>query len=266
MLAAVVAAACHNLARTNEPTYTVQAIRFGTLAKFPVRSLIRGADTARRIDVTTMVWAVRGGDRTILVDAGFYRQKFVDRWKPVDFVRPSDAVRSAGIDPASVTDIVLSHIHWDHADGADLFPNATVWLQREEYAHYIGANGEVLDPAIDPDVALMLHKLKAAGRVRLIEGDAQSPFPGITVYTGGKHTFASEYVGVRTAERTIVLASDNAYLYENLEQHRPIAQTLDSISNLAAQDRMRAIAGDLMWVVPGHDPQVFVRFPGGKIQ
>jgi hypothetical protein len=36
--------------------------------------------------------------------------------------------------------------------------------------------------------------------------------PGITVYTGGKHTFESEYVGVRTAQGTVVLSSDNLSL------------------------------------------------------
>jgi hypothetical protein len=58
-----------------------------------------------------------------------------------------------------------------------------------------------------------------------------------------------------------VLASDNMYLYENRTLHRPIAQTLDSLSNLRAQDRMATIASDPRLIVPGHDPEVFVRFP-----
>ena len=38
-------------------------------------------------------------------------------------------------------------------------------------------------------------------------------------------------------------------------------QTLDAKSNLAAQDRMRKIAPKRQWIVPGHDPAVFQRFP-----
>ena len=57
---------------------------------------------------------------------------------------------------------------------------------------------------------------------------------GITCYTGGKHTFQSQYVGVNTKAGTVILASDNMYLYENLEKHVPIAQTLDADSNLRA--------------------------------
>jgi glyoxylase-like metal-dependent hydrolase (beta-lactamase superfamily II) len=97
--------------------------------------------------------------------------------------------------------------------------------------------------------------------VKLVDGDAKEILPGITVYTGGKHTFASQYVSVRTGAGTVVIASDNAYLYENLEKGLAIAQTLDAASNLAAQARMLEIAGSAARVIPGHDPAVFERFP-----
>ncbi len=95
----------------------------------------------------------------------------------------------------------------------------------------------------------------------LVDGDAKEIIPGITVYTGGKHTFASQFAGVHTRAGTVVLASDNAYLYENLEKHLAIAQTLDAVSNLAAMDRMATIASSPKLIVPGHDPAVFERFP-----
>ena len=245
------------------PRYEVYAVRFATLAGFPKRSLISGAPPADSLDIAMMVWVVRGGGRTILVDAGFYREKFIRQWKPVDYTKPSDAINALGIKPGDVTDIVLSHIHWDHADGADLFPRARVWLQREEYDYYITDSGTVKNRAIDTDVAKMMFGLKNAGRVNLVNGDAQEILPGITAYTGGKHTFASQYVGVATRSGTAVIASDNAYLYENLERHIAISQTLDAASNLAAQSRMQSIAARPALIVPGHDPQVFTRFKGG---
>ena len=107
----------------------------------------------------------------------------------------------------------------------------------------------------------MLARLRAAGRVTLLDGDSMPVLPGVVTYTGGRHTYASQYVGVATPHGTVVLASDNAYLYENLAAHRPIAQTLDSAANLAAQARMARLAGDAGRVVRGHDPAVFVRFP-----
>ena len=243
------------------PGYEVYAVRYATLPGFPVRALIAGADTGRRLDIAMAVWLIRGGGRNVLIDAGFYRQKFLDRWKPADYVKPSEAVARAGVAPGDVTDIIISHVHWDHADGADLFPNARVWIQKDEYDHHVGPNGEVRDQMIDADVARMFATLKARGRLEEIAGDSTEVIPGITVFTGGKHTYASQYASVRTPAGRVVIASDNLYLYENLDQRRPIAQTLDSISNLRAHDRMTKLASAPRFIVPGHDPAVFVRFP-----
>src|SRR6185436_9337761 len=129
-------------------------------------------------------------------------------------------------------------------------PKARVWIQRAEVEHHVDSAGKVLDRALSAVDAPVLVALKREGRLMLVDGDAREIIPGITVYTGGKHTFESQYAGVRTASGTVVLASDNAYLYENLERHLPIAQTLDRVSNLAAQDRMMRLAASPRLVVP----------------
>lgn len=210
-----------------------------------------------------MVWPVKMADgRVLVVDAGFYRDKFIEQWKPSGYLRPTAALSAGlGIAPEDVTDVVLSHIHWDHADGAELFPRARVWVQREEFDHYVGENGAVRDRGIDADVATMLFRLRQDGRVQLVDGDDREIAPGVRVYTGGKHTFASQFVRVETRSGPVILASDNAYLYENLDKHLAIAQTLDAPSNLAAQTRMATLARGLERVVPGHDALVFARFP-----
>jgi glyoxylase-like metal-dependent hydrolase (beta-lactamase superfamily II) len=243
------------------PAFEVYAIRYATLPKFRVSGLVAGADTNRRLDIAMMVWLLRGPNgRNVLVDAGFQRDDLIARWQPADYVRPSDAVARAGVSPDSITDVIVSHVHWDHFDGASLFPNARIWIQREEYEHHVDSAGNARQRAIDGPDAKMAFELHRAGRLTLVDGDARPIIPGITVYTGGKHTYQSQYVSVRTAAGTAVIASDNVYLYENLERRRPIAQTLDAASNLAAQERMLRIASSARLVVPGHDPAVFTRF------
>jgi glyoxylase-like metal-dependent hydrolase (beta-lactamase superfamily II) len=251
-------------AAPQQPRWTVHAVRYATLP-FPVSSLIANlpeAERDRRLDIAMMVWVLRGPDnRVVLVDAGFYRDKFMQRYKPAGYSKPSEAVQAGlGIAPEDVTDIIISHIHWDHADGTDLFPRAKVWIQRDEYTHHIDDTGKPLDRAIDADVAAMLKGLNDAGRVEQVDGDDKEIMPGIRVYIGGKHTFQSQYVGVATRSGTIIVASDNVYLYENLERRLPIAQTLSPQSNLAAQARMLNMAASLNRIVPGHDPTVFERF------
>ncbi|MGE5102255.1 MAG: N-acyl homoserine lactonase family protein [Deltaproteobacteria bacterium] len=244
------------------PTYEVYAIRYATIPAFRLSGLIAGVDTSRRLDIAMMVWLLKGSDgRNVLVDAGFHRADFVQRWHPTPFMTPSEAVAGAGVKPEQVTDVIISHIHWDHLDGIDLFPKARIWIQREEFDYYLDSAGTVKNRSIDAGDAKLLAQAARDGRVTLVDGDAKEIIPGITVYTGGKHTFASQFATVRTASSTVVVASDNMYLYENLARHVPIAQTLDSASNLRTQARMVTLASDPRLIVPGHDPEVFVRFP-----
>src|SRR5438876_8316080 len=167
----------------------------------------------------------------------------------------------AGLKAGDITDVIISHIHWDHADGFDLFPNAKIWIQKDEIEYYAGeAWSGKKRTAADPDDIVGLVKLNTQGRVGLVNGDAQEILPGITAYIGGKHTFQSQFIGVKTAGGTVVLASDNVYLYENIEKHKPIAATLDADSNLRAQDRMKDIASNPKLILPGHDPAVMKNF------
>jgi len=246
-----------------KPQYEVYAIRYATIPDFAVNGLVAGAEAGRKLDIAMLVWLVRGGGHTILFDSGFYREQFFKQWHVKDFTRPDEAVKRAGVDPEAVTDVIISHMHWDHADGMDLFPKARVWMQKEELEYYAGTawQSRRTHGGIDPDDVLAAVKINLAGRMALVNGDAQEILPGIVCYTGGKHTWASQFITVNTALGTVVLASDNMYLYENLDKHVPIAATLDAQSNLHAQDRMKQMAARPELVIPGHDPAVMQRFP-----
>jgi glyoxylase-like metal-dependent hydrolase (beta-lactamase superfamily II) len=247
----------------SKPNYEIYAIRYATLPGFPVAELVAGAEPERKLDIAMMIWLVQGNGRNILVDSGFYHEHFFKDWQVRDFTKPSEALKRVGLKPEDITDVIISHMHWDHADGMDLFPNARIWIQKDELEYYAGEAWQSKDThgGIDEEDVLTLVKLNTQGRVGMVQGDAQAIIPGVTCYTGGKHTYQSQYVGVQTAAGTVVLASDNMYLYENLERHAPIAATLDAASNLRAQDRMKQIATRPAFIVPGHDPAVFAKFP-----
>jgi glyoxylase-like metal-dependent hydrolase (beta-lactamase superfamily II) len=247
----------------SQPVYQVFAIRYASIPDFPVSALVAGADPSRKLSIAMTVWLVRGNGRNILVDSGFYRPQFFKSWKVEGFVKPSEAVAQAGVKPEEITDVIITHMHWDHADGMDLFPHARIWVQKDEYTYYTGPawQSQNTHGGIDPDDVLAAVKLNVAGRLTMVNGDSQEIIPGITCYTGGKHTYQSQYVSVTTRAGTVILASDNMYLYENLEKHAPIAQTLDKDSNLRAQDRMKQLAASPRLVIPGHDPAVFEKFP-----
>ena len=262
----------HNRFRPNESAEfgagddSIEAIRYGTSPGFPVAGLVIGAPKDEKIDIAMVFWLIRGGGRTILFDSGFHRQTFLAHFPMKDRVSPDAALRDAGVAPEAVTDVVISHAHWDHMGGIDLFPKAEIWIQKQEYAYY---TGEAWQPGghhggIDPADVEALVRLNIEGRVHFVDGDDVEIFPGIRAYTGGRHTFASQYLLVE-GEKPVVLASDNCYLYRNITEHRAIATFTDTdadhAANLEAQKRMIALAGSPDRVIPGHDPEQFVRFP-----
>jgi glyoxylase-like metal-dependent hydrolase (beta-lactamase superfamily II) len=244
--------------------YGIQAIRYATLPGFPVSALVMGAPKDEKMDIAMVVWLVRGGGHNILFDTGFHRESWLKEFPMQDFLRPDQAVTTTGVKPDEITDVVISHAHWDHMGGIDLFPKATVWIQKEEYRYYTGDAWQIggQHGGIDAEDVRELARLNTEGRLRLVDGDNVEILPGIRAYTGSRHTFASQYIRVEGSP-AFVLASDNCYLYRNMTEHKASATftEADQAANVKQQARMEELAGSADRVVPGHDPAQFARFP-----
>ena len=252
------------LASAATPEYSIQAILIANSPGDSAAEMVVGAPQDEKVDTVYAVWLIRGGGHNILFDSGFHRERWFKLWTIKDYVRPDEAVRLAGVAPEEITDIVVSHAHWDHIGGIDLFPKATVWIQKDEFDYYTGPAWQPggHHGGIDPEDMQELVRLNTLGRVRLVDGDNVEIFPGIRAYTGARHTYASQYLSVEGSPR-IVLASDNVYLYRNLIEHKPggTFSKADSAANVAAQERMLKLAGSIEGIVPGHDALQFKKFP-----
>jgi len=252
------------LGAATTPEYSIDAIRYANSPGDSVADLVIGAPKDEKVDTVYVFWLIRGGGRSILFDSGFHRQRWFEEWTITDYLRPDAAVRLAGVSPEEVTDVVISHAHWDHMGGIDLFPKAKVWIQRDEFRYY---TGEAWQPGgdhdgIDADDVQQLVRLNTEGRLHWVDGDNVEIFPGIRAYTGARHTYASQYLRV-AGNPPFVLASDNVYLYRNLAEHKPSAtfSEADHPANLKNQERMIQLAGSPDRVVPGHDALQFQKFP-----
>jgi glyoxylase-like metal-dependent hydrolase (beta-lactamase superfamily II) len=247
------------------PAYTIDAIRYATIRDFALSGLVMGAPRDARIDIAMVVWLIRGDGRVVLFDSGFYRERWFKQFTVDEFLSPDAAVRLAGVESDQVTDIIVSHAHWDHMGGIDRFPNATVWIQKAEYEYYTGAAWQPggRKGGIDAEDIHELVRRNLAGRVRFVDGDDRELLPGIRAFTGSRHTYASQYIRV-DGPKPFVLASDNCYLYENLKSRRASAtfDRADEAGNVAAQQRMIDLAGDIARVVPGHDADQFRLYRG----
>jgi glyoxylase-like metal-dependent hydrolase (beta-lactamase superfamily II) len=253
-----------NYSPSPAPDYSIYAIRYADSPGDSLAELMVGAPKDQKLDTIYAMWLIRGGGHNILFDSGFHRPRWFKEWTITNYVRPNEAVKLAGVQPEEITDIVVSHAHWDHMGGIDLFPKAIVWIQKEEFRYYTGeawqAGGD--HGGIDADDVQALVRLNTEGRVRLIDGDDVEIFPGIRAYTGGRHTYASQYLLIEGTPR-FVLASDNTYLYRNLEEHMASAtfSEADHAANIKNQERMIQLAESIDRVIPGHDALQFQKFP-----
>ena len=212
------------------PAYEVYAVRYARLPGFPVSFLVQGAEPGTearpRHDFLGTERPQTGG-RSWSMPGSIGRSSSRSSEGIADYTRPDKAVGRLGIRPEEVTDVIVTHMHSDHCRWCRSVPegngsgsrrtSSTTTPARSSRRPAKTANNELDDVSA-------LVKLNTEGRVRLVDGDAREILPGVTVYTGGKHTFASQYVGVNTKSGRMVMASDNVYLYENLDKHVPIAQ------------------------------------------
>ncbi|WDF56877.1 N-acyl homoserine lactonase family protein [Mucilaginibacter sp. KACC 22063] len=247
--------------------YKVYAVKFATSGyPFTAADWAKGGSKSEKVNITFSFWLIKSNNKKILVDAGFeYDIEDAKEFKLTSYTRPDSALLPLNIHPEDITDVIISHPHWDHIDGVNLFPKAHFWIQKDDYNYFVGkAWQKPLDIGgfAKRDV-VKLVELNVSGRLTLVNGDNKEIFPGIHVYTGSKHTYGSQYVLVNSANRKIILASDNVWIYSNLEYMLPAAPggTLDPVAYVNQMKRMKKMVPSDQYIIPGHDEQVYKRFP-----
>jgi glyoxylase-like metal-dependent hydrolase (beta-lactamase superfamily II) len=255
-------------ARSQTETYKVYALRFASTAHpFAISDWADKGPTTDSVKINFMIWLIKGSNgKNILVDAGFLKDiPDAADFGVVKYMRPDSTLLKLGLKPGDITDIIFSHPHWDHIDGIGLFPNAHIWIQKEDFNYFVGTawqKGQSNGGFNVRDVRALVN-LNLAGRVTLVDGDDKELIPGVRVYTGSRHTFNSQYVLVQTGTNKVILASDNIWIYYSLEHMVPPSAggTLDPAGYVKAMQRMKTIVSDVKYIIPGHDAQVFERFP-----
>ncbi|PWK79214.1 glyoxylase-like metal-dependent hydrolase (beta-lactamase superfamily II) [Mucilaginibacter oryzae] len=249
------------------PTYKVYSVKFAE-SGYPFKVsdwALNGSNEPVKIDF--MVWLIRGSNgKNILVDAGFLGDiEDAKDFQLKTYRRPDSALLKLGVKPGDITDIILSHPHWDHIDGLGLFPNATVWMQKQDYEFFTGAAWQKPGEAggfAKRDVINAVN-LNLAGRLKLVDGDDKEIIKGMRVYTGSRHTYNSQYVLVNTGSNKVILASDNIWVYYSLQHLVPSSAggTLDPAGYVKAMERMKTLVGNPKFIIPGHDDRQMEIFP-----
>jgi glyoxylase-like metal-dependent hydrolase (beta-lactamase superfamily II) len=243
--------------------YEVFAIRYGSVANRRRRENFMQLDPHENapMPLDYYVWVIRNDVRTIVVDTGFDHAEAGRRGRKLDRL-PREGLAMLGVDADAIEDVIITHLHHDHAGTLDDFPNARFHLQEAEMGYVTGACmcHEALRLPYSVEHVCQMVRRVYSGRVVFQDGDG-AVAPGVTVHKLGGHSKGIQCVKVETASGPLVLASDTAHFYENMEAGRPFIITHDVEATLRGYDRLRALAASPERVVPGHDPLVMARYP-----
>ncbi|PRG09641.1 MBL fold hydrolase [Burkholderia ambifaria] len=207
------------------------------------------------------VWVIRGMGRTVLVDTGFDASTAARR-KRRYLHSPVELLGELGIDAAHVDDVIITHMHYDHAGNIRAFPAATLHIQDAEMAYCTGrcmCHEAIRKPFEARDVCAAIERLHA-GRVRFADGD-HAVASGIHTHLIGGHTAGLQVVRVRTARGHVVLASDAAHYWDHIRSKRPFPIVFNVARMLDGHAAIEALADGPDHIIPGHDPAVRQRFP-----
>ncbi len=224
---------------------------------------IVGANPKDSVRVCNMVWFLKGENgRNILVDVGF-----IDTSKTgiKNYVRPDLVLQRINVYPSDITDIIITHPHYDHIGGINLFPKSKVWMQKDDFDYFVGEawqDNETSKYYQKNDVRNLIE-INLQGRLKLIKGDNIEIMPGIRVFIGSKHTFENQYLLVNSNSKSnkILIASDAIWFYYNLNNLLPATLCLDPKAYVEAMKRMKTLVTNPDFIIPGHDDLVFSKFP-----
>lgn len=197
---------------------------FGTVPK-TLWQKTNPADEHNRIDLEARALLLKSPRRNILIDDGVgrdfvmkYGEKLGKRFGEIYKVAEGgndliSSLKRYDLKPEDITDVILSHLHFDHAGGSTCakdgklvptFPNSTYWVQKKnleialqpnvrERASYLAAN---FQPLID------------AGKLKTLDGRSENIFPNISMYLSHGHTEGLQVVVVSDAKSGIVYCAD----------------------------------------------------------
>jgi glyoxylase-like metal-dependent hydrolase (beta-lactamase superfamily II) len=207
-------------------------------------------------------WVIVAEQGPIVVDCSFGPEEAAHR-SVSGYRDRRELLAACGVAPEDVRSVLVTHLHYDHWAGHELFPNATYFVQEREIAFWQGPGRAFPIFASSANLAAIdaLEPLLGAGRIKVVHSD-WTVAKGIEAHLMPGHTPGLQTATVDTRAGKVLIANDTFHFYENLAPRRPVQVTVNMLEAVQSMDAVETLgAGNPELVLPGHDPLVMRRFP-----
>jgi len=214
-----------------------------------------------------------GEEHLYLIDCGFHAPVWFERYPFYDWEDPKTVLAKVGVSPEDIEAIFVTHMHFDHINQMDAFPNARIFLQRKEYNGWAMATnlpsrykpGDVpwIYSSFELHDMLAMQQARSDGRVTLLDGVCEVAPGIISQLAENCHTFGSCLWHITTCNGLFIAAGDTVYWYANMEDMWPPGYGQgDTFALFLLFDSIKqSVGGDLSRIIPGHDHKIYEKHP-----
>ena len=212
--------------------------------KYPAKFIFKDDVTGRQLEFAWMFYLIETEGKRILIDTGFANKRVASLFK-LSIISPIDLLKNARFPPTSITDIIITHNHFDHTGCLHCFPNAHVHMHKDIY----------IDILKYPPLPEIESYLKKKNRLSIFNGDKTHILPEVTIASIGGHSPGSSVVYIETTDGKILIPGDEIYLLENLRTITPVGTYYQTEKNKAFIEEISRRT-DITQVLTFHEPSI----------
>ena len=258
--------------------WELYVMEFARSKNQPWVDLISGMYQEGVMDLPFSFILARQGERNLLVDTGFMQDDrcngFSRKFGIPTWISPLRLLREMELAGDDITDIVVTHAHFDHMGSIAEFPRAQIYIQKSELLSWyemfaLPKRFAHLTAIVDPDNLRAALDASIQHRVTLVEGDKDNILPGVHVRLGSGHTIGQQFVVIETEQARRVISGDCVYSRRQFTGHGddgvyvPLNNAVGSVwEQLKTIDKMNdELGGDLDRLVVLHDIERWKGYP-----
>jgi len=242
--------------------YKIYALKYAGPFTRSGAQIMWNKDWEKVVSSNYYIWCIKGCGETIILDTGIV-PSLAKKLELPGYVSPVEILFRINVKADEVRRVIISHLHFDHANGVSLFPNATFYIQEKEYRFWIKdriASRPPFKMSGDETSSAYLKSLEGTDRLSLLKGD-QKILPGIECLLAAGHSIANQAVAVNTNKGTAILGSDCGHLFRNYQDDWPSMYITNMVEWMKTYDKLRARVSSMDLLFPGHDPIMSEDYP-----